>query len=188
MLHHLGENLWLWIVLAFFVLAVGLAIYSHRPSWKLLLGTIGVAVAIFGVGLILHHTVETDRKGIIRMLDGLADALEADDLDRVLGFISPDAQKTQEQARTNLAIVRLTRANYTDFKLIESRPHDRPLPTADITFTAIVRGTVRRITLNGLDGQFGPVRVFFRIEVEKGADGKWRITDNCEFTPTAYHI
>ena len=179
------ESFWIWVGIAFGVGAVGYVFYMNNQRPKTL-GITGLAVIlVLAVGFSLYFFVDTDRKSVCRMLDGLIAAIEADDVDRVVkDYISPKARNTAAKARGNMALVTITDASYRNLKLEVNNLMSPPIAKAKFTgvFFWMTKG-------GGFEGiaietpQYQAVR--FNIELEKTKENSWRVTDKCDFDPKA---
>ncbi len=177
------ENIWIWIGLASIVGVLGYITFLNDRRLQTLGITVGLTVAVLAVGLSLYYFVDTDRKSITRMLEGLAATIERNDLDGVLEhYVSPRAKRTRSLAQGNMRLVRITSARFRDLK-VEVNQLTSP-PTAQVSFTA----TLFWLAQNRADfptEQAIPQIVKFNVELEKGPNNSWLVTDQCEFTPNA---
>ena len=178
----LCENLWFWIAAAAFVAVVGYVVFVNNRKTVVLGMTIGAAVVVLLIGLVLFFYVDTDRKSVSRMLTHLAAAIEADDVEKVMTFISPKADKTRKLARGSMAQVRLPSARFKNLKVeVNSVTHP---PTAKVTFLAVVRYIVKDKSLLAMEKPM-PQLVEFDVELEKTNENSWLVTNKCDFTPNA---
>ena len=178
------ESFWVWIGIAFVVGAVGYMIYMNDQRPRTLGITALATLLILVLGFSIYFCVDTDRKSICRMLDGLIAAIEADDVDRVVKeYVSPKAGRTAALARGNMAAVSISDAKYRNLKLEVNNLMSPPIARAK--FTGIVywktKGHNPFITID--TPQF--LAVQFDIELEKTKDNSWRVTDKCDFDPKA---
>lgn len=177
------ESLWIWLGIALLIGAVGFSIYSGTRNRKAFFIAEGLALIVIVVGFLLVHFVETDHKSIAKMLDGLIAAVEKDDVSAVKKFISPSASSTIIKAESNMKLVEITRARYSDLE-VEVNHFTSP-PRARISFTAVVRFKFKSTAPWFQGPQQDVVRVrFSAVELEK-VNGSWLVSDVCEFHPSA---
>lgn len=177
------ENLWFWFAAAFAAACAGYFFYQNKPGLKSLAVAVAVPILIFVTGSALYYGVDTDKKSIRRMLDGLAAAITSNDIEKVLdGYVSPKAEQTRALARANMALVQIASAKYRDLKF-QVNELTSP-PTASVQFTAVIYWSSK-----GNIGGFSmdkpvPEIIKFDVEIER-MDDTWRITNKCQFTPRA---
>jgi len=177
------ENIWIWFGLAFIVGAVGYYIFLNDRQIRTLGITASATVAVLLLGLALTYFIDTDRKSITRMLNGLAATIERDDLDGILDhYIAPRANQTRVLASGNMGLVRVTGAQFRDLKFEVNRLTSPP--TAQVSFTATIHWVSRNLADFPSERPI-PQIVNFNIELEQGPNGSWLVTDKCEFRPTA---
>lgn len=159
-----------------FVVAVLAALFVTTVRKEFLWGIAGVLV-LMGGAMLVDWLVVTDRELIEQTIDGGVAALEANDLDRVLTFLSPSAQKTRQRAQWALGAVEFQNVNISNLE-IEVNQHTSP-PTADVRFHGVFRyrETVSPDQFQGL------YSARFEVEFEK-IDGRWLITDHYEYEAT----
>lgn len=182
MITFLCENLWFWIVAAAFVALVGYTIFVNNRKTATLGLTIGATVVVLLTGLLLFFCVDTDRKTVSRMLAQLATAIEADDVEKVMGFISPKANETRSLARANMGMVRLPSAKFRNLKVVVN-PVTHP-PTAKVKFTAVVQYLFKDQSFFASEKPL-PQLVEFDVVFEKTNENSWLVTNECNYTPNA---
>ena len=179
------ENIWIWFGLAFIVGAVGYYAFLNDRQIRTLGITAGATVAVLILGLALTYFVDTDRKSITRTLNGLAATIERDDLDGVLDrYIAPRANYTRGLARLHMGktgYIRVTSAKFRDLKTEVNRLTSPP--TAQVSFTATIHCISRNLADFPSERPI-PQIVKFNIELERGPNGSWLVTDKCEFRPS----
>ncbi len=132
----LVESPWPWIAFGIFAeVALGLLLL-HTQRGALLLPMGGVLLVVLG-GLVLERHVVTDRERVEQCLEGVAAALEANDVQRVLEFISPSAVETRRQARRALDYAEFQQIKIKDLQItvnyLTSPPSARAMFTAWVT-------------------------------------------------------
>ena len=176
------ENIWIWFGLAFIVGAGGYYAFLNDRQIRTLGITAGTTVAVLMLGLALTYFVDTDRKSITRTLNGLAATIERDDLDGILEhYVAPRAQRTRDLARGSMGWVRVTSAKFRDLKTEVNRLTSPP--TAQVSFTATIHWISRNLADFPSERPI-PQIVKFNIELERGPNGSWLVTDKCEFRPS----
>ena len=174
------DYLWIWITLTFVVGICSGAWYINDQRGHNLIIAIASPILILTIGLTLYYGIETDRKSIIRMLDALIVAAEADDPETVCQFISPKAVDVWQLAKTNMCLVEISKARYHSLKI---DVHDTASPPiANVRFTA----TFQWKNKSPLEGftltQPIPETVQFEIELVKTINQSWLITDKLQFS------
>lgn len=136
-----------------------------------LLGMVAVAlVVLLGIGV--EWAVVTEREEVEAAIDGVAAALEANDLQGVLGFVDPKAIGTRQRAEWALGRVEVLEANARNLQVTINRFTSPPTATAE--FNGIIRVRDRK-------GQF-PYENYtakFTVELRRHAD-RWLITEHVE--------
>lgn len=120
----------------------GLAIALLRTGqgkllwWMLLVGVLTLA------GFGIERLVVTDREAVINTLDAAATAVEDNNLERLLGCISPSAQRPRNQSRWVLERFDVDKAIIHNLKIDFN--HLTSPPTAHAHFQAIGTGRDRK--------------------------------------------
>jgi hypothetical protein len=92
--------------------------------------------------LAVEWLVVTDREHVSNTLEDVADALETNDLDLVMGFIAPEATRLRSDAQTYLPNIVIRDANIGgDLEVTVNRLTNPP--TARATFTGRLTGASR---------------------------------------------
>lgn len=132
-----------------------------------LLGGMGVVALVVAAGWGLERLVVTDREGVETALYDTADALETNDIDKVLEHVAKDAR----EVRTRLALIiphaRIEQAKIRDLD-IQLQANTDP-KTARVTLRGIIHGAASDLPYDTLMRRFA---VRLRQEGEK-----WLITD-----------
>ena len=149
------------------VLETGLAVVLFRTGRGLVLGAMaGVALLVL-LGVLVERSTVTDTKRIQRTLEEAAAGLLANSAKQVEACIVPDAEGDAARERTDWA---LSRAEFLDLSIrnldVKFNYRTSP-PTAETTFTILVRGKARGNT--DLGEIFKPVamNVKFRKESDR---------------------
>jgi len=146
---------------------------STRQAWAMW-AMLGVLVFVFaGVGL--EVIVVTDVERVENALDGVADALEDNDLTRLLeDYVSPDAVNTRRRAINAMGLVEITSAKVSNLTIKINRLTSRP--TARAEFHGAIRYEPR-------DPERIPYKYYgARFVVELRLEGdRWVVTDHIEY-------
>jgi len=124
------------------------------------------------LGLGIEYRVVTDREQVEAALYGLADAMEANDKDAALAYLSPSAIETRRRAHEAFALYTIEEAKVSHLK-IEVNDLTSP-PSAKARFKGLIRGRDRK-------GQI-PYRsavIDLTIDYRKEGD-RWLITGHQE--------
>lgn len=134
----------------------------------------GLLVPLAGV-LVADYLVVTDREAIESTIRNGVEALEANDLDRVLTFLSPTAVKTRERATWALGIVKFSNIRISDLKIQINRLTQPP--TAEVRFFAVFRYEFKEPTPEAI---YDVYAARFKVLFEK-VDDRWLLTDHYEY-------
>jgi hypothetical protein len=128
----------------------------------------GVLVLI-GLGVLVERLVVTDHEQIADVLDGVAAALEANDVEGVLSYIDPKATGMRASVRMALSGAHITDAQVYDLEVGVNR-HTHP-PTARAEFVGRVKGRYRG---EGGGGE-GMILRKFTVDFRREGD-RWLMT------------
>lgn len=96
------------------------------------------AVALVSLALVLvERYVVTDRERIEETLFGAAEALEADDIEAVLDYLSPTAEPLRSEVRSRMRSLKIEEATVADLR-IEFSPLELP-PRALARFLGVLK-------------------------------------------------
>ena len=159
------DYLWIWIVLTFVVGICGYVWYVNDKRGRNLTIAIVAPILTLALGLSLYYGVDTDRKSIVRMLDALIAAVEADDAEKVGEFISPKAENIRQFARTQMGTVRVSQSKYHSLK-IEVNDAAQP-PIATVQFTGVFYWTTKTSYEGFSNNRPIPETVRFEVQLAK---------------------
>lgn len=144
---------------------------------KKLFMPIMAGVALLGLLLLgIEWLVVTDREQVEGTLYDVADAIEANDVDRVIAHLEVGANETAGDARRYMGMLKVGQVKIKDNLEITIAPQtDGKLATASFNVTLIVSDTSQTFA-NQTFPQF--LKVYFRHR-----DGVWRIYDYERFDP-----
>jgi hypothetical protein len=165
------------IVMGIVVEAILGVVYVNNRRRGLIVAMAGVLLVV-AAGVVVERWVMTDREKVAATLDGAAAALESNDLDRVLQFIDPEAEKTIGIARANMLLVTIHAAKVNNLQ-IEINRFTSP-PIAETKFVGVVdcEGSP------GVNQFINRERYFLRFQVELVfKEGRWLIADNTKWQP-----
>lgn len=180
MIPYFTTNIWIWVGLGAFFIAAGFVLFSVRGKFRFALGGIAVGLAVVLVGLAIVFFLPTDRKAIRSVIYGVADAVEKNDIDRVVSYLDSTATQTAAKAVHHMGLARIDRANVRQFNIKSVNFYTSP-PTAVVAFNGSVAGHEKMF-----GSSFTVVVHFDEVELVKGADGNWRITNRCVFRYPGY--
>ncbi|MGQ9505197.1 MAG: hypothetical protein ACUVQG_11560 [Thermogutta sp.] len=150
------------------------AFFLSTVKKEFLWGMAGLLVPLAGV-LVADYLVVTDREAIELTIRYGVDALEDNDLDRVLTFLSPTAVKTRERATWALGIVKFSSIRISDLKIQVNRLTQPP--TAEVRFFAVFRYEFKEPTPEAVHDIYA---ARFKVLFEKVND-RWLLTDHYEY-------
>ena len=132
---------------------------------------IGLMVAVAGLvllGLVFERIIVTPQEEVEQTLDGVASALEADSLPRVLDYLAPDAPQLRSLAETNMPDLHFSEAKIRDLKTSVNRFVDPPTATAEFLGVLSVKDS---------RGQFPYEHYLDRFTVHLRREGnRWLLT------------
>jgi hypothetical protein len=171
MMYYLIEDPTLFIVLGIGIEAVlGILLYQTGRGYLLWIMLAVLVVSL--TGIIGQRFIITERKRVIQTLDGIVAALEANDVDRVLSYLVPEAAHSRERARWALGRVEVQGASYRNLDVQINRLTSPP--TANVTFFGLINYRDRRgeIPYNNYASNF-------TIQLRRVGD-RWLVTEHQE--------
>jgi hypothetical protein len=135
-MYYLIEDPTLFILLGI-VLEAGLGIALFRTGRGVFLWIMLGVLAVCLTGIIGQRFIITDHKRVVQTLDGVAAALEDNDVDKVFSYLMNENQFSRNQARMALGMVRVESATYSQLK-VEINTHPSPW-IATVTFTGVIK-------------------------------------------------
>lgn len=167
------DYLWIWVVLTFVVGFCGGVWYLNDQKGRTLIIAALAPVLTLALGLSLYYGVDTDRKSITRTLNALVAAVEKDDIETVLGFITEKAVDVRTLAENGLQMVSITRAKYHRLE-IEINDATSP-PVAKVRFDALFYWNNKQ-PVEGMSFQQPiPESPQFEIELVRTKDRSWLV-------------
>ena len=155
------------------VAMLGTILVSTRQAWALW-AMIGVLVLVFA-GVALERLVVTDVERVEATLDGVVDALEANDLTRLLKeYVSPDAVNTRRRAINAMGLVEITSAEIGNLSVTINGLTSPPTAKAEF------HGTVHYDPVNPERIPYTFYSTRFIVELRLEGD-RWMVTDHIEY-------
>lgn len=176
----LTENLWVWLGLGAFFAVAGFVLFSSSGKFRFAIGGIAAGTVVFLTGLAIVFFLPTDRKAIRAVIYDVADAVENNDIDRVVSYLDSAATQTAAKAVHHMGLAQIDRASVRQFTIESVNFYTSPA-TAVVAFNGSVAGHEKMF-----GSSFALVVHFDEVELVKGADGNWRITNRCIFRYPGY--
>jgi len=123
------ENPW-WIICFGIVLEAVLGVLLFRTGRGLLLWIMLGVLALTLLGVLVERLVVTERERVEMTLDGITAALEANDLNRVLSYVSPDATQTRGRAAWAMRRIEVQSARIYNLEITINRLTSPPTAKA----------------------------------------------------------
>lgn len=161
------HSLPIWIFGLLLVFLAWVTYLNLRTTKSLLL--IPAAVALLAAMLLAEWLIETPGEAVRRRLYEMADAIEADDLQTTLTYISTSAGEVRAEAESLMPQVQVETANVVEVPTIDVNMAAQP-PRATVQVHAFVNVTEHR---NGMkQGVMDWLQVVFVLE-----DGRWVVQE-----------
>ncbi len=173
------ESPWPAIVCGIFVEAI-LAVVFVNTRRKSVLVAMAVVLLLAAGGVALEKWWVTDREEIESTLNEIADALEANDLERVLSFIAPDAEETPGLARIYMALVTVKSAKVRNLEVEINRLTSPPV--AKTRFMGNVDCEGNAVMGNMMQVPDRKYLLDFEAEFLL-IEGRWMVGDEVKFEP-----
>jgi hypothetical protein len=163
-----------WPALGLAALALGLlgVAWHNTRHPRLIHGMFGV-LALMLVLLLVQWLVVTDREAIANRLEGMAVALESNDLERVMAFLAPDGDRIRADARHYLPGVEVSDANVGGDLIVTVNRLTSP-PSARATFTGRITAANRNPAERMPHDNFVKK---FTLKLRQEPGGSWLVTD-----------
>jgi hypothetical protein len=170
-MYYLVEDPTMFIFLGILIeTALGIALFSTGRGFLLwiMLGVLLVCLT----GIIGQRFIITERKRVIQTLDGVVAALEANDVEKVLSYLEPDAAHSRERARWALGRVEVQNASYrrldVNINMLTSPP------TATVSFLGLIGYKDRKGEM-----PYNNYASTFNINLRKHGD-RWLVEEHTE--------
>ncbi|HID78879.1 MAG TPA: hypothetical protein EYP56_23145 [Planctomycetaceae bacterium] len=152
----------------------GLFVATRRIALLLLmLATLLVVLAL----LVVEHLVVTEREQVEATVFGIAEALEANDWDRVKSYCTPDARRTRARIDEAQQLVEILDTGIHNLQI--SISHVTSPPLAEARFQGVVTYR-RRDPFVG----YGRYSARFRVQFRRTGQ-RWLVTDHIEHQPVS---
>jgi iron uptake system EfeUOB component EfeO/EfeM len=98
----------------------------------------------------VSHLVQTPREQLVEAIEAVADAVRANDIDRAISFVHPNAKPIEQRARTEMSSYTFLEAKVTSIRSVDINQNSKPA-TATTEFVARikVRGDQRIYGMQG---------------------------------------
>ena len=158
------------LIAAGLLIEVLLAVALYNTGRVALVGAMVGVLVVVGLGVLIERIVVTDREQVADALDGVASAVEANDVERVLSFIDPASTGMRASVRMALASAHISEVRVYDL-VVEVNDESNP-PSAQAEFTGRVKGSYRGETGGGEGMLLRKFIVSFRRQGDR-----WLMTD-----------
>jgi hypothetical protein len=160
------------IVFLGIVIEAALGIALVRTGRGVLLWIMLGVLVVCLTGVIGQRFIVTERKRVVQTLDGVAAALEANDIDKVLTYLAPDAAHSRERARWALGRIEVRTASYSRLEVNINKLTSPP--TAKVSIFVYINFRDRK-------GEIPRESITETINFELRKDGdRWLIEDHTE--------
>ncbi|MDR1053984.1 MAG: hypothetical protein LBL39_07385 [Planctomycetaceae bacterium] len=175
------ESIWLWVGFALIVGVVGFIMFQNDQRLRTFGVTVLLVIILLATGISLYCFVDTDRKSVARTLNKIVKTIEDDDLESLLQFIDDKADKPRGLARSNMSLILVPQASFSDLDVKVNYLTNPPI--ASVTFVAMINWIPKSGWLKNEFPTDKPIpdRVEFEIEMRKTNDNNWKITNKCDF-------
>jgi hypothetical protein len=166
-MHWISEDP-VWMIALGIVVEAILAVVLIKTGRGVVVALMAAVALLIGLGLLTERLLVTPREEVEQTLDGVAAALVANSLPRVLGYIAPQATELRALAEENMPHLHFTEAKVRELQVtINSR---RVPPTAEANFLGV-------ITVKDSSGRFPREHYLerFTVMLRRDAQG-WLIT------------
>jgi hypothetical protein len=164
----LAENTLLIWVAGAIALTMAFVVYWQTRSPKSQIAIV-VVILITAALLVAERQIETPREEVARTLYEIAAAVRENDMQSVLGYISPAAANFRDEVRTAMPLAEIDAANIIGTPRIEVDSSAVP-PSASVRCRGFVHATLKR---NGM--KRGQAAALILTMVKQG--DRWLITE-----------
>ncbi|MDR1478646.1 MAG: hypothetical protein LBJ00_06860, partial [Planctomycetaceae bacterium] len=130
------ESIWVWIGLAIIAGVVGFIMFQNDQRVRTFLITVICVAVLLVTGILLYNFVDTDRKSVSRTLSKIVSTIEKDDLESLLKFIDENADKPRGLARSNMSLIVVPKASFSDLDVKVNYLTNPPI--ASVSFIAMI--------------------------------------------------
>jgi hypothetical protein len=141
MMYYLVEDPTMFIFLGIVIEAV-LGIVLFRTGRGFLVWIMLGVLVLCLTGIIGQRFIITERKRVVQTLDGIVAALEANDVNRVLSYLEPEATHSRQRAQWALGRIEVQNTSYR--RLDVTINNLTSPPTAQATFFGLINYRDRR--------------------------------------------
>jgi hypothetical protein len=180
----LFENPW-WIIFIGAIIEAVLGIVLFRTGRGVLLWVMLGVLALTLLGVLIERLVVTERERVEMTLDGITAALEANDLNRVLSYVSPDATQTRRRATWAMGRIEVQSARIYNLEISINRLTSPPTAKAAFFGHLSYRDRQGEIPYNNYGSKFvvdlrkqGEVWVVTGHVEQQATEGKDRVINS----------
>ena len=174
----LTNNLSIWVFMATACVVAGFALSQGTTKRVYFLSGIGAGFVVLALGIWSVFFLMTDEKRIRAVVESAAQAFEANDVEKGLGYFSQEARLISKEARSHMSSVELERVKISNFQVEEINRYKSPR-AAIASFRCAVRGKCSNQYWGS--GPFTTLIDFTSVELRQEARGEWKITDRVVF-------
>ena len=171
-MNSLFEDPKLIIFVGVIAVAVLASILTRTARYKLVLSAMVGVLLITIAGVVLERVVVTEKEKVEATIDGAAAALEDNDVDRVLYYISESADRTRTRAEWSLEQIEVIDTKIRNLEIIINELTSPP--TAEARFDGVI---YYRLKVASTGREWYPAQIFVELRRE---NGRWLITDHVE--------
>ena len=129
------------------------------------------------VGVIVERLVETHNEQVRSTIYTLAQLVENEDLDGVLGYVSDSNLTVKSRVKSEMPKYVFNSCRVLGFNEFEIESNHVP-PRSTVEFVVWANGRVK-----GGDGVGAPIRRAIKLYLQKEADGRWRFYNYEHYDP-----
>ncbi|MBA62435.1 MAG: hypothetical protein CMJ76_08720 [Planctomycetaceae bacterium] len=122
------------------------AIWFQTGTHKLLIATLAVATVTIGL-VFMESAVKTPRERIYETIFAIADAVEKEDFETAVGYVSPESEIVRSQALNELNKYEISSISVKNNLVVVFDNSTAPL-TARTGFNVVVKGSARQLGIN----------------------------------------
>ena len=160
------------IFITVIVLAVLASIIPRTQRYVALFTAMAVVLLLGILGVVAERLVVTDRENIETVIYEAADALEDNDLDRLLLCVSESAQQTRSRARWSLEQIQVLKTKVRNLDVVINELTSPP--TAEAQFDGVIYYQLKDASTGR---EWYPARLSVELRRE---DARWLITNHLE--------
>jgi len=169
----LVEDPTLVIFIGIIAMAVLASVLPRTQHYRLVLWGMAGVLLLTVAGVLVERLVVTDTEKIEATLHAIAAALEDNDVEGVVQYVSPSAVRSRLRARTAMGQILITDTSIRNLQ-ITLNPLTSP-PSAEARFDGVIRYDFR---VGGMGRQFYAAKIVAELRLE---EGRWLVSDHVEY-------